>query len=103
MGNRAKKTRQKARYQKMSYTLIIEKHPQKFLSRLTGKMYRSVSAAINALADDPRPPGCTELKPYPNTYRIRRGDIRIIYEVQDEKILIKILDIGYRGQVYDNW
>ena len=87
----------------MIYTIIVEKSAQKFLQKLSGKIYKSVAAAIDELATNPRPEGCVEIKPYINIYRIRQGDVRIIYEVTDTELIIKILDIGNRGQVYNKW
>lgn len=87
----------------MMYTIIIEKDAAKFLQKLSGKIYNSVVAAIENLATNPRPDGCAEVKPYVNIYRIRQGAIRIIYEVNDTELIIKILDIGNRGQIYNDW
>ena len=87
----------------MSYQVIVEKGAQKYLDKLSGKIYDSINAAIEELAENPRPPGCVEVKPYQNIYRIRKGDYRIIYEVRDGVLLILVLDIGPRGQIYDKW
>lgn len=87
----------------MSYKIIYEKGSKKYLEKLSGKIYRSITAAIENLAEDPRPFGIVELKPYANVYRIRKGDYRIVYEVKDDILLILVLDIGSRGQIYDNY
>lgn len=87
----------------MSYKIEYKKTPEKILSKLTGKIYNSITTAIEDLAENPRPAGYVEVKPYSNVYRIRKGDYRIIYEVQDEVLLILVLDIGVRGQIYDKW
>ena len=54
---------------------------------------------INALAEDPRPPGSIKLsgKEY---YRIRQGDYRIIYEIIEERVVIVVIKIGHRRDVY---
>lgn len=54
---------------------------------------------INLLADDPRPPGSTKLsgKEY---YRIRQGDYRIVYEILDNRLVIVVIKIGHRREVY---
>lgn len=46
----------------MSYNIIIEKAAQKYLDKLSGKIYRSISVAISELAEEPRPHGITEVK-----------------------------------------
>ncbi len=87
----------------MSYKIEYKKTPEKILIKLSGKIYASITAAIEELAENPRPLGCVEVKPYINIYRIRKGDYQIIYEVRDALLLILILDIGPRGQIYDKW
>ena len=87
----------------MSYNIVISKDAERFLSKLNGKIYNSIVAKILELAENPRPSGCTEVKPYANTYRIRQGGYRIIYEVIDNELYIEVLDIGSRGQIYDSY
>ncbi|MBF0437914.1 MAG: type II toxin-antitoxin system RelE/ParE family toxin, partial [Magnetococcales bacterium] len=47
-----------------------------------------------------RPPGVTKLKGLPNVYRIREGNYRIIYSIQDDRLVILIIKIGHRREVY---
>lgn len=65
-------------------------------------VYRDrVSDAINALADTPRPPGCKAMRGEPHgTYRIRVGDYRVIYRVTDAVLLVLVIKVGNRGDVY---
>jgi mRNA interferase RelE/StbE len=56
--------------------------------------------AIRSLADDPRPPGCKRLSGHDALYRIRVGDWRIIYAIEDDKLIVLIVEIGPRGRVY---
>ena len=56
--------------------------------------------AIRALATDPRPRGCRKLQGYDDTFRIRVGVYRIIYAVHDRQLLIIVLKIGHRRDVY---
>jgi len=53
-----------------------------------------------ALENDPRPPGCKKLKGRLG-YRIRVGDYRIIYEIQDKILLVTVLDVGNRSEIYN--
>ena len=87
----------------MSYTIEYKKTAKNFLNSLSGKILKSVTNAVNELADNPRPQGAELVKPYSNIYRIRQGSIRIIYEVQDDELIIIVIDIGNRGQIYNNW
>ncbi|MCZ7631356.1 MAG: type II toxin-antitoxin system RelE/ParE family toxin [Microthrixaceae bacterium] len=56
--------------------------------------------AIDLLADEPRPPGCTKLTGEDAVYRVRIGDYRILYEVIDDRLLIHVVRIGHRRDVY---
>jgi mRNA interferase RelE/StbE len=62
---------------------------------------RRIDKAISALAQEQRPAGCKKLKATKH-YRIRISDCRVIYDVEDEKMLILIIEIGHRKDVYRN-
>jgi mRNA interferase RelE/StbE len=55
---------------------------------------------ILELENDPRPPGCKKLKGR-DAYRIRIGDYRAIYEIQDQKLILTVITIGHRKNVYE--
>ena len=59
-----------------------------------------IANAIRKLADDPRPRGCRKLRDYPDVYRIRVGVFRILYSVEEDRLLILVLIIGHRRDVY---
>jgi mRNA interferase RelE/StbE len=87
-----------------TYRVEITPHAKRSLGRLrrqTESLAR-ILGAIEALARDPRPTGCSKLKGsrYDNLYRIRVGDWRVIYAVEDERIVVVILDIVRREQAY---
>lgn len=54
------------------------------------------------MAIEPRPNGVKKLQGEENTYRIRVGDYRVIYDIFDHILLVKIVDVGHRSQVYKN-
>ncbi len=56
--------------------------------------------AIAALAETPRPPGCVRLQGPEGFYRVRVGDYRIVYLIQDEVLLVCIVRVGHRSEVY---
>jgi mRNA interferase RelE/StbE len=61
----------------------------------------AVQEAIDSLVDDPRPEGCTKLKGAENLYRIRVGkNYRIIYEIQDRQLIVIVVKVGHRREVY---
>ncbi|MEX5248079.1 UNVERIFIED_CONTAM: type II toxin-antitoxin system RelE/ParE family toxin [Kocuria sp. CPCC 205295] len=56
--------------------------------------------ALNALADDPRPPGCLKLQGGEGELRFRIGDYRVVYDVVDDELVVLILRVGHRREVY---
>jgi mRNA interferase RelE/StbE len=83
----------------MAYTISILRRAQKELSQLPGGVYEQVRDIIRDLAHDPRPPGCIKLTARPG-WRLRVGDYRLIYEINDKKQLVLILHIGHRRDIY---
>ena len=53
------------------------------------------------MADDPRPPGCKKLKGVENLYRLREGDYRVIYSVEDRVLRVIVVAVGNRKDVYE--
>lgn len=73
----------------------------KELSKLDRKAARRVHAAVLALASDPRPPGCRQLASHPGLWRIRVGDYRVVYTIDDGVLVVLVLRVGHRGSVYN--
>ena len=70
------------------------------LSKFNETLQSRIAAKIDALANQPRPPGVEKLHGHRNRYRLRVGDYRIIYEIQDRILLVQIVDIGHRREIY---
>ncbi len=86
----------------MKYAVLLEKSAARFLLRLRdAKLKSRLDEAIESLADDPRPPGCRKLAGISDRYRVRVGDFRIVYRIDDGKVTVLILLIGHRREVYD--
>ncbi len=86
----------------MKYALLLEKSAARFLLRLRDtKLKARLDEAIESLSTDPRPPGCRKLAGTTDRYRIRVGNHRIIYRVDDGKVTVLVLLIGHRREVYD--
>ena len=58
-----------------------------------------VVSRIRALAEDPRPPGCEKLTGQ-DRYRVRQGSYRIVYSIEDDALVVYVVKVGHRGQVY---
>jgi mRNA interferase RelE/StbE len=83
----------------MKYTILIERYAQKQIMKLDKKIVPVIKAAIADLADNPRPYGYKKLKGE-DAYRIRVGDYRVIYEIDDGKIIVTVVSVGNRKDIY---
>ena len=84
----------------MTYQVDLSKRAKRQLSKLDSDTQASIGAAIDDLAVDPRPAGVKKLKGEETVYRIRVRDHRILYEIQDDELLILVIKIGHRREVY---
>jgi mRNA interferase RelE/StbE len=82
------------------YKVRFNAHAQKAFRKLTRDVQARLKPAITALSLEPRPDGCRKLNGFEAVYRIRVGDFRVIYEVQDEVLVVLVLTAGHRRQVY---
>ena len=84
----------------MSYAVFIERRAQRTLSRITKLDQDRIAAAIpRRLADDPRPHSVKKLTGR-EAWRIRVGDYRILYEIHDDRLVVLVVEIGHRRQIY---
>ena len=84
----------------MIYEIIITKYIQKQLDNLPNNIQERVYDKISQLAEEPRPDGVVKLKGYDNEYRIRIGDYRLVYEIQDEQLIVLLVQCKHRRDVY---
>jgi mRNA interferase RelE/StbE len=82
------------------YNVVIQRNAQKQLNGLPRQSQARVMRAIDGLAIDPRPPSVVKLSGEENLYRVRAGDYRVIYSVQDAALLVLIVKVGDRKDVY---
>jgi mRNA interferase RelE/StbE len=83
------------------HRVLLRPSAQKFLRKLRDKTLAvRLVAAMRGLANDPRPAGCERLAGSESLYRIRVGDYRIVYQIQDEVLLVLVVKIGHRREVY---
>ena len=81
------------------YELVFRKSVAKDLRALPRDDVRRIMERIRALADEPRPVGCEKLSSQ-DRYRVRQGVYRIIYEIQDARLLVLVVKVGHRRDVY---
>lgn len=83
-----------------TYRVLTEQRARKHLARMDPVIRRRIVAAIDALATDPEPPGSRPLKGMQGVLRTRVGDYRIVYTVLHDKLLVDVIDIDHRKDIY---
>jgi len=86
----------------MIYSITIKKSAVKVLEKINEPYFSLIKQAIYALAHNPKPQGYKKLKGR-DGYRIRVSDYRIIYEILDDILLVNIINIGHRKNIYENY
>ena len=71
------------------------------IRKLNKTIQARLKSKIAMLSENPRPHGSKKLKGFENSYRIREGDYRVIYEVHDDVLLVLIMRVGPRRNIYD--
>jgi len=86
----------------MPYRVLTRRKVQKQLARIHPQDRDRVGAAMFGLADDPRPHAARKMRGTGNLedWRVRIGDYRIVYRIDDEAEEVLVLDVGHRGSVY---
>lgn len=82
------------------YKVNFSKKASKSLHDISEPFYSNIKKSILSLSENPRPFGYKKLKGR-DAYRIRVGNYRVIYEVFDNHLLIDIIDLGHRKDIYD--
>ena len=84
----------------MAYTISLTKAAAKDLAAVPKKPLQNIDHTIRSLADNPRPHGSIKLQGGDNLYRIRKGAFRIIYSIEDEALIVTVVRVGNRRDVY---
>lgn len=82
-----------------SYKLLITRSASKELEAVPAKDRGRIIAKIRDLEENPRPQGAEKLSG-DDKYRLRQGDYRILYEIQDKQLIVTVVRIGNRREVY---
>jgi len=82
-----------------NYKILIKSSAAKELARLPKNDVQRITSKIRALSTDPRPHGCEKLSAQ-ERYRIRQGIYRIVYSIEDDKLIIYVIKIAHRSEVY---
>jgi mRNA interferase RelE/StbE len=84
----------------MTYRIEVTPAAMRQLRKLDPTARRRVQAAIELLADQPRPSGAKKLAGGDGEWRVRTGDYRIVYEVHDDVLLVLVVAVGRRRDIY---
>ena len=83
----------------MACTVVLSRTARKQLDKLPNDAADRIMDALETLAENPRPPGCKKPRGRPE-HRVRIGDYRVLYDVEDEKLLVLVFAIGHRRDIY---
>lgn len=86
----------------MAYAIYVRPHAQRALRRLDPAARKSIAQVIDSLATDPRPAGTRSLVGHRPWLRVRSGDYRVIYAVDDQERLVTVAAAGRRRDIYRN-
>lgn len=83
------------------YSIVYDRRAEKQLRAIRDRrLALALQAAIDALAVNPRPPGCLKLSGPTDEWRVRVGDWRIVYRIEDGRLVVVVVRVGVRGGVY---
>ncbi len=83
----------------MPYTITIKRSAEREMTALPDKIFERIAESIVGLEFDPRKPGSKKLRGS-NHYRIRTGDYRVLYTIDDDNQVVEIIAVGHRKEVY---
>lgn len=84
----------------MSYEVKFSRGAKKQFRKLPIDVQQRIQTKINDLAIEPRPNWVKKLQADDNSYRIRVGDYRVVYEIDDDVLIVTVIKIGHRSEIY---
>jgi mRNA interferase RelE/StbE len=84
----------------MAHRIEISPAAARQLKKIDRRVLLQIAEKIDLLAAEPRPRGCEKLSGYDNLYRVRIGDYRIVYGVEDRLVVVVVLKVGNRAEIY---
>ncbi|MBI4042451.1 MAG: type II toxin-antitoxin system RelE/ParE family toxin [Deltaproteobacteria bacterium] len=82
------------------FEIFFNATSESMLKKLPKKEVARILTTVGELSSNPYPPGCRKLAGTEKSYRIRIGHFRVIYEIEHQKLMILVLKIGHRRDVY---
>lgn len=84
----------------MAYGIVFSPAAARQLKKMDRSVLPQIVASIDGLIVEPRPRGCEKLSGYDDLYRVRVGDYRIVYGIEDQLVLVVVLKVGSRADIY---
>ena len=84
------------------YDVVLSPKADKQLDDLPISLQRRITQALEELEPNPRPPGAIKLQGTDDLWRIRVGDYRIVYTIKDRELLVLVVRLGHRRDIYKN-
>lgn len=84
----------------MTYRISLSPAAARQLRKFDPQVRRRIQGVLELLAVEPRPPAATRLVGGAGEWRVRTGDYRIVYEIEDQELLVLVLKVGHRRQIY---
>lgn len=84
----------------MSYSLRFAGAAKREFDRLPASVKKQITPVIVGLSEEPRPNSCKKLKGTDDCFRVRKGDYRVVYQVQDNVLVVLVIRVGHRREVY---
>ncbi len=81
------------------YEISVKKSAVKELENIPKKELKKIAKKVQALSSEPRPQGSQKLS-HKEQYRIRQGDYRVIYSIDDDNLVVNIIKVGHRREIY---
>jgi mRNA interferase RelE/StbE len=84
----------------MNYQITFSRSARKELQKLEENLLHKIFSKIQMLGDNPKPSGCRKLQSYENLWRIRIGDYRVLYSIEENEKIIDIVAVRHRKEAY---
>jgi mRNA interferase RelE/StbE len=84
----------------MAYRIVLTPAARRQFRKLAPDVKKRLASMIDRLADEPRPPGVVALSDTKHGYRLRVGDYRVLYEVYEDRLVLLVIRVGHRREVY---
>ena len=82
------------------YSIEVSATAERQIKKLSKRDQHRVISVVKQLGVEPRPRGCRKLQAYDDIYRVRTGVFRILYGVEDDRLLVLVLKVGHRKGIY---